>query len=433
MRYATPEAFRAALDQRLKNHAAQTGIPLVRLRKTIAFDRFLARLVAVASDRWVLKGALALDFRLGSGTRTTKDIDLGRLDNEAAATDDFLAAQALDLGDFFTFTVQRTPALDAAGDFSAVRYRVHAELAGRRFEEFPIDVAFSDPLAWRPDRLAGTDLLGFAGIERIELSVLPIEQHVAEKLHAYTRAYGNEAGPSTRPKDLVDIVLIKQSTTLDGGALRAALRATFASRGLQPLPSAVPAPPDAWLIPYARLAEAVGLSIDLDAGYREAAKLLDPVLGGHARGTWNPLARSWSKPRSPAPARPRLIASPVEEIVIGELENVASDIQPIRVRTLHVPIANAGDGRAIIHHAAASSPSHGPLTTRSPRTIEADTSSTLELTLAAPVDQTIAPGDWFDIELHYRGDADEEQRLSFRTVYDGASWRIEGDAGTPSQ
>ncbi len=79
MRYATPEAFRAALDQRLKNHAAQTGIPLVRLRKTIAFDRFLARLVAVASDRWVLKGALALDFRLGSGTRTTKDIDLGRL------------------------------------------------------------------------------------------------------------------------------------------------------------------------------------------------------------------------------------------------------------------------------------------------------------------------------------------------------------------
>lgn len=168
MRYATPEAFRAALDQRLKNHAAQTGVPLVRLRKTIAFDRFLARLVAVASGRWVLKGALALDFRLGSGTRTTKDIDLGRLDNEEAATDDFLAAQALDLGDFFTFTVQRTPALDAAGDFSAVRYRVHAELAGRRFEEFPIDVAFSDPLAWRPDRLAGTDLLEFAGIERID-------------------------------------------------------------------------------------------------------------------------------------------------------------------------------------------------------------------------------------------------------------------------
>lgn len=177
----------------------------------------------------------------------------------------------------------------------------------------------------------------------------------------------------------------------------------------------------------------MGLSTDLDAGYHEAAKLLDPVLGGHARGTWDPRARSWSKPRSPAPARPLLIASPAEEIVVGELQNVASDIQPIRVRTLHIPIANAGDGRAIIHRAAASSSGHGPLTARSPRTIEADTSSTLELTLAAPVDQTIAAGDRFDIELHYRGDADEEQRLSFRAIYDGSSWRIEGDAGTPSQ
>jgi len=137
MRYASAEAFRSALDQRLKNQAAETGTAPARLRKSVAFDRFLARLAQVASGRWVLKGALALDFRLGSATRTTKDIDLGRLDDEQAATEDFFAAQALDLGDFFTFAVQRTPALDAAAGFSAVRYRVQAELAGRRFEEFP--------------------------------------------------------------------------------------------------------------------------------------------------------------------------------------------------------------------------------------------------------------------------------------------------------
>ena len=196
MRYASAEAFRSALDQRLKNQAAETGTALVRLRKSVAFDRFLARLAQVASGRWVLKGALALDFRLGSATRTTKDIDLGRLDDEQAATEDFFAAQALDLGDFFTFAVQRTPALDAAAGFSAVRYRVQAELAGRRFEEFPIDVAFSDPLAWRPDCLDGTKLLGFAGIARIELPVLPIEQHVAEKLHAYTRLKARTTEPA---------------------------------------------------------------------------------------------------------------------------------------------------------------------------------------------------------------------------------------------
>lgn len=126
MRYDSPEAFRSTLDQRLKNEAASSGIALMRLRKTVAFDRFLARLVEVAPGRWVLKGALALDLRLASATRTTKDIDIGRLDDEDAATEDFLAAQALDLGDFFTFSVRRTPALDDAVDFSAVRYRVQA-------------------------------------------------------------------------------------------------------------------------------------------------------------------------------------------------------------------------------------------------------------------------------------------------------------------
>ncbi len=39
LRYATSEAFRGALDQRLKNHADETGSGLTRLRKAVAFDR----------------------------------------------------------------------------------------------------------------------------------------------------------------------------------------------------------------------------------------------------------------------------------------------------------------------------------------------------------------------------------------------------------
>ncbi len=71
----------------------------------------------------MLKGAFALELRLGLRTRTTKDIDLG---------------------DFFDFDVRRTPALDAAAGFHAVRYTVRADLAGRRFEQFPVDVALSE-------------------------------------------------------------------------------------------------------------------------------------------------------------------------------------------------------------------------------------------------------------------------------------------------
>jgi hypothetical protein len=78
------------------------------------FDRLLARLVVVAPNRWVLKGALALDFRLGDRTRTTKDMDLAREDDEEAATADFISAQAVDLGDFFVFDIQKTRSLGEA-------------------------------------------------------------------------------------------------------------------------------------------------------------------------------------------------------------------------------------------------------------------------------------------------------------------------------
>ncbi|HEV8632719.1 MAG TPA: nucleotidyl transferase AbiEii/AbiGii toxin family protein, partial [Chloroflexota bacterium] len=65
MRYATAAAFRTALEQRLLASSRQRDGPLALLRKLVAFERLLARLLVVAPDRWVLKGAVALHFRLG--------------------------------------------------------------------------------------------------------------------------------------------------------------------------------------------------------------------------------------------------------------------------------------------------------------------------------------------------------------------------------
>ena len=67
MRYASAAAFRQALEARLAALSRDGGVSLMRLRKAVAFDRLLARLFAVAPDRWVLKGGLALAYRLGPG------------------------------------------------------------------------------------------------------------------------------------------------------------------------------------------------------------------------------------------------------------------------------------------------------------------------------------------------------------------------------
>lgn len=152
MRYATAAAFRQALDDRLKTEAAKTGLGLARLRRRVAFELLLRRLVAVAPDRWVLKGALALDFRFHTAARATRDMDLGRADDEDAVVEDFGAVQELVLDDFFTFAVRRTDAFDEADDFRAIRFHVTAQLAGRTFDQFVVDVGFSDSISWTPDR-----------------------------------------------------------------------------------------------------------------------------------------------------------------------------------------------------------------------------------------------------------------------------------------
>ncbi len=243
MKYATATAFRTALEQRLLAMARKRGVPLVRLRKLVAFERLLARLMIVAPDRWVLKGAIALQFRQGARFRTTNDMDLGRWDDERAATDDLVALERVDLGDHFRFAAERTAKLDQVLEGAAVRYHVSSYLAGRRFEELTIDVGFGNLLTAQPERLRGPDLLGFA----------EVEPHVAEKVHAYTRVYAGGRA-NTRVKDLIDLVLIPLLSPFQAGRLRNSLAETFSARGTHPAPSALPPPPSEWRPGYRQMA-----------------------------------------------------------------------------------------------------------------------------------------------------------------------------------
>jgi hypothetical protein len=294
MKYATPGAFRRALEQRLLTMARETDVPLMRLRKLVVFDRLMARLVVVAPNRWVVKGAAALLFRLGARSRTTKDLDLGRQDNEEAATADFLAAQSLDLGDYFTFVIERTRRLDAMLEGVAVRYHVVAELGGRVFEDVTVDVGFGDPVVADPELVRGPDLLSFADIPPAEVPALPLEQHVAEKVHAYTRTYVG-GRPSTRVKDLLDLAMMGSLFSFRAGRLRRALEATFGARDTHTLPSVLPAPPLQWRVAYRRMAAEVGLDPDMSVGHEQAAAFLNPILQRtpHDHAQWDPMRHTW--------------------------------------------------------------------------------------------------------------------------------------------
>ena len=298
MKYETASSFRAAIEDRLRPTFAQDQTQSVsRQRKLMVFDRLLARLQTIAPDRWILKEAVALDYRLGPRARATKDLDLARQEDEQAATADLRAAQSLDLGDYFTFQIDRTGALDELLEGAAIRYRVQADLAGRRFEIVTVDVGFADWFDLPHDRIKGPNFFGFAGIQPVDVLALPLEQHIAEKLHAYTRVYGDNR-QSSRVKDLVDLVLISSTAEFEAGRLRHAIDRTFTTRNTQIVPDFFPQPPESWAAPYRKLASEIGLHPEVAVGHRLSAAFVDPILSGDAPigARWDPGEGAWKPP-----------------------------------------------------------------------------------------------------------------------------------------
>lgn len=80
MIYKTGAALRQALESRLHESRLNTGLPLLRLRKMVAFDRLLVRIAQQSGNRWLLKGGVALEWQFGERARATMDIDVTSLE-----------------------------------------------------------------------------------------------------------------------------------------------------------------------------------------------------------------------------------------------------------------------------------------------------------------------------------------------------------------
>lgn len=292
--YASPEAFKQALEQRLRT-SARSGAEFARKRQLLVFDRFLARVAAVLGDAATLKGGLVLERRL-ERARTTKDVDL----RMTGLPDDTLAklqeVARYNLADFMTFEVgpdENHPEIQNDGmQYDGLRFRAECKLAGRLYgQPFGVDVGFGDPIVGHPDVVVAEDVLAFAGIAPPSLRLYPIETHIAEKLHAYTMP---RSRPNSRVKDLPDLALLATVQALDARSLRHALELTFMFRKTHALPASVPEPLAAWTTPYAAMAREDQLMWPtLDEVTTAARTFLDPVLSGELNATWEPATWSW--------------------------------------------------------------------------------------------------------------------------------------------
>ena len=208
---------------------------------------------------WLLKGGYAMELRIKSA-RTTRDIDLAlrSMPGGESQWDDTEVRRLLqvladaDLGDGFEFFIgEPTMDLDAA-PYGGSRFPVEASMGGRNFGSFHLDVSAGDALREPFELLEGHDWLGFAGIAPSKVPAISREEQFAEKLHAYSLP--REGRPNSRVKDLVDLLLLVESGTLDPDRLSQCIEATFRRRDTHPVPPSLGPPPQIWAGPFADLA-----------------------------------------------------------------------------------------------------------------------------------------------------------------------------------
>ena len=272
--YATPAAFRQALEARLIDLAYRRGMDIQRLRKQVAFDRLLCRLFQLPGNALVLKGGYAMELCLAEN-RTTRDIDLVARDTlpgpgrvQARILRLLQAGATLDLQDFFAYSIGQPSRNLEGAPYGGARYPVEVRMAGRIFARFHLDVASGDPVLEPLQSVHGADWLAFAGVGSAPFSVISKEQQFAEKLHAYTLPRAGRV--NTRVRDLVDMLLLVQSG-LNGRRTQNDVRVVFKHRGTHPAPAALPAPPDNWNAPFAALAMECGLAIAIGEAYEEVS------------------------------------------------------------------------------------------------------------------------------------------------------------------
>lgn len=290
--YGSPGAFRRALTDKLRAKAQSSRWSLPQLQRQMAYDRLLERMY-LEDAGWIVKGATALLAR-DIGVRGTIDIDVYRNAAREVAGAQLNAAANRDIGDWFRFEVGAARSvIDAA---AGMRVPITAYIGGTSWAKFHVDIVGSDVrMTGEPEDVPALARIVMPQVEQHGYRVYPLVDHIADKVAATFDRYGESAHPSTRYRDLVDLVAIVIEVSVEAESQFVAL-ASEADRRAIPLPDrfAIPDEP-LWERGYAAEVRRSLLPVarTLDEAVRIVCSFLDPLLNGSARGRWDPKSGRW--------------------------------------------------------------------------------------------------------------------------------------------
>ena len=273
-KYKSASGFRMAVKSRLNEISQKTGQDVQRLYRQVAYARFLARLFLDNSTSWVLKGGHALELRLKK-SRATKDIDLAMKDigwihskkeEKSFALRELLQEKSqIDLGDYFEFTIsQPVLSLDNA-PYGGARFHIEAIVDGKIFSKFLTDIGIGDVWIEPQDTLQLSSDLEELGLKSFTIKAIPIEHHVAEKIHALTlpRDISN-----SRVKDLVDLFLIFKFEKFSDEKIKNCIKQTFIKRNTHKVPIELPFPNESWEKPFNSMMDSIDEKVDIQEAFQ---------------------------------------------------------------------------------------------------------------------------------------------------------------------
>lgn len=262
------------------------------------FRRFLSRVFCEHDDsEWLLKGGTGVLARVASGRRTT-DVDLFRANNSLdGALADLIRLAGIDLGDYFRFIyTEHRPVLGGDQQAYTEGYGVDFDvyLGADRKEPLHVDLVVGVIVTDKVTVAEPANRLELPRLPSNDYRLYPVVDQIADKVCATMADYSGR--PSSREKDLVDLVVLAKTQSVNADALRKAISAEARARSLSPFTELTI--PSTWGRAYSSQAKDVPYCADyrsVELASQLMRTFIDPVLRGDASGlNWSPESLAWS-------------------------------------------------------------------------------------------------------------------------------------------
>jgi len=262
-----PPTQRGHLERLVNQYGRSRGIAVDRVRRRLSVVTLIGALDRVRGDdgpRFLIKGGISMELRLGLAARATKDVDVVFRGDPSELVDALDEAFAQP---YSGFEFRRKTELEPIRETGSHRFDVQVSFHGKSWETIQVEAAPAEA-----DEaeivVAAISLADFSldGPDRI--TCLSLRYQIAQKLHAVTETPA-DGRTNLRHWDLTDLILLQTLVPEDLAGVRAACSEVFEARATHPWPPALDVV-DLWREPY--LADVERMGVDLPADVDQAAE-----------------------------------------------------------------------------------------------------------------------------------------------------------------